>query len=42
MNQPLYFPTKEVDGRYNLVNLMLQGIKDGKLTAYDAGKHNIY
>jgi gliding motility associated protien GldN len=36
MNQPLYFPTKEVDGRYNLVNLMLQGIKDGKLTAYDA------
>lgn len=36
MNQPLYFPTKEVDGRFNLVNLMLQGIKDGKLTAYDA------
>lgn len=36
MNQPLYFPTKEVDGRYNLVNLLIQGIKDGKLTAYDA------
>ena len=36
MNQPLYFPTKEVDGRFNLVNLMIQGIKDGKLTAYDA------
>lgn len=36
MNQTLYFPTREVDGRYNLVNLMLQGIKDGKLTAYDA------
>jgi len=36
MNQTLYFPTHEVDGRYNLVNLMLQGIKDGKLTAYDA------
>ena len=36
INQPLYFPTKEVDGRYNLVNLMIQGIKDGKLTAYDA------
>ena len=36
MNQPLYFPTKEMDGRYNLVNLLLQGIKDGKLTAYDA------
>jgi gliding motility associated protien GldN len=36
MNQPLYFPTKLVDDRYNLVNLMIQGIKDGKLTAYDA------
>ena len=36
MNQPLYFPTKEIEGRYNLVNLMIQGIKDGKLTAYDA------
>lgn len=36
MNQPLYFPTKEVEGRFNLVNLMIQGIKDGKLTAYDA------
>jgi len=36
INQPLYFPTKEVDGRYNLVNLMIQGVKDGKLTAYDA------
>lgn len=36
MNQPLYFPTKEMDGRFNFVNLLLQGIKDGKLTAYDA------
>lgn len=36
MNQTLYFPTRDVEGRYNLVNLMLQGIKDGKLTAYDA------
>ncbi|MDD2304359.1 MAG: gliding motility protein GldN [Prolixibacteraceae bacterium] len=36
INQPLYFPTKEVDGRFNLVNLMIQGVKDGKLTAYDA------
>ena len=24
MNQPMYFPTKEVDGRYNLVNLLIQ------------------
>lgn len=36
MNQPMYFPTKEVDGRNNLVNLFIQGIKDKKLTAYDA------
>lgn len=36
MNQPLYFPTKEIDGRYSLVNLLLEGIKNGKLTAYDA------
>jgi len=36
MNQALYFPTKEVEGRINLVNLLLAGIKDGKLTAYDA------
>lgn len=36
MNQPLYFPTKEIDGRYNLVNLLIQGVKDGKITAYDA------
>jgi gliding motility associated protien GldN len=36
MNQPLYFPTKEAEGKNNLVNLLIQGIKDGKLTAYDA------
>jgi len=36
INQPLYFPTKEIDKRYNLVNLLIEGIKDGKLTAYDA------
>ncbi len=36
MNQPMYFPTQEIEGRSNLVNLLIQGIKDGKLTAYDA------
>lgn len=36
MNQTLYFPTHELEGRFNLVNLLLQGVKDGKLTAYDA------
>jgi gliding motility associated protien GldN len=36
INQPLYFPTVPMDGRYNFVSLLVQGIKDGKLTAYDA------
>lgn len=36
INQPLYFPTKEAQDHYNLVNLLLEGIKSGKLTAYDA------
>lgn len=36
MNQPLYFPTVEMEGKNNLVNLLLGGIRDGKLTAYDA------
>jgi gliding motility associated protien GldN len=36
INQPLYFPTKDMDGRFNLVNLFIEGIKNGKLTAYDA------
>lgn len=36
MNQPLYFPTQEIEGKNNLLNIFLSGIKDGKLTAYDA------
>ncbi|MDP4184372.1 MAG: gliding motility protein GldN [Bacteroidota bacterium] len=36
MNQPLYYPETEVDGRINLINLLMKGIKDGTLTAYDA------
>lgn len=36
MNQTLYFPTNDIDGRYNLVNLLIKGVEDGKLTAYDA------
>lgn len=36
INQPLYFPTKEVQNHYSLISLLLEGIKDGKLTAYDA------
>ena len=36
INQPMFFPTKDIDGRFNLVNLFIEGIKNGKLTAYDA------
>ena len=36
MNQVLYFPTTNMDGRTNLINLFLQGIENGQLTAYDA------
>ncbi|MDX9883072.1 MAG: gliding motility protein GldN [Prolixibacteraceae bacterium] len=36
MNQVLYFPTKETEGRFNLINLLLRGIEDGQITAYDA------
>ncbi|WP_372773940.1 gliding motility protein GldN [Mangrovibacterium sp.] len=36
MNQTLYFPTVETNGRNSLTNLMLKAIEDGLLTAYDA------
>lgn len=36
MNQPLYYPSQEMDGRVNLINLLLDGIKNGQLTPYDA------
>jgi gliding motility associated protien GldN len=36
MNQVLYFPTIEMDGRSNLITLFLKGIENGQLTAYDA------
>lgn len=36
INQPLYFPTTEIDGRINLISLLLQGIESGQITAYDA------
>lgn len=37
MNLPLYYPTVEVDGRVNLISLLLKGIENGQLTPYDAG-----
>jgi gliding motility associated protien GldN len=36
MNQPLYYPTKAVGDRTNLIELLLQSIKDGGLQAYSA------
>ena len=36
MNQVLYYPTTNMDGRSNLINLLLEGIENGQLTAYDA------
>lgn len=36
MNQPLYYPSEEMDGRVNLISLMLEGINTGQITPYDA------
>jgi gliding motility associated protien GldN len=36
VNQPLYFPTTEISGRENLVSLLMENIKNNKITAYDA------
>ena len=36
INQPLYYPTiKTLDGRTNFINILLEEIKKGRLTAYD-------
>ncbi|MCE1197845.1 MAG: gliding motility protein GldN [Marinilabiliales bacterium] len=36
MNQQFYFPTREIQGRLNLINILLKGIKDQSITAFDA------
>lgn len=36
MNQPLYYPTEEMDGRLNMISLLLSGIENGLITPYDA------
>ena len=36
MNQPLYFPTEAIGDRMNLIELLLQSIKEGGLQAYAA------
>lgn len=36
INQPLYYPTKAIGDRMNLIELLLQSIKEGGLQAYAA------
>jgi gliding motility associated protien GldN len=36
MNLPLLYPTREMDGRVNLISVLLEGIKNGQITPYDA------
>src|SRR6056297_3317492 len=36
MNQTLYYPTEEVDGRQNLISLLLDGIERKLITPFDA------
>jgi len=35
MNQPLYYPTQPMDDRYSLIDLLMFGIENEGLTAYD-------
>ncbi|MBK8881237.1 MAG: gliding motility protein GldN [Bacteroidales bacterium] len=42
MNQPLYYPTQPtLDGRKNLISILLDEIKAGRLTAYDPLNTNV-
>lgn len=36
VNQKMYFPTTEMENKNNLINTLLKGIKEEKITAYDA------
>lgn len=35
INQPLYYPTENMEGKYSLISLLLKGIQENKITAYD-------
>ena len=35
MNQPMYYPTQPMDDRYSLIDLLMFGIENEGLTAYD-------
>lgn len=36
INIPLFYPTTEINGRMNLISLLLNGIENGQITPYDA------
>lgn len=36
INQPLYYPTNPVEGLTSLTSLLVKGIENGQITAYDA------
>ena len=36
MNQPMFYPTEHIEDRYSLIRLLIKGIEEGKITAYDA------
>lgn len=36
MNLPLFYPTTPIDGRMNLIDLLLEGIENEQITPYDA------
>ena len=36
INIPLFYPTIEIEGRMNLISLLLNGIENGQITPYDA------
>lgn len=40
MNQALYYPTREMQGRKNLVSVLVDGIKEGEIQAFDASTDN--
>ena len=35
-NQQFYYPTRELQGRNNLINVLLKGIEEKRITAFDA------
>lgn len=40
VNQQFYYPTREMQGRNNLINTILKGINEKKITAFDASQED--